>query len=88
MAKRTKKAAEAPKPEPLVVTQMRVASVDTKHGTFLRFMWLQTTDGEVTDKQFLNNYFDDPQACQIVIQGMIEAMQLPVLHVTTIETKH
>lgn len=78
----------APKKEPLIVTQMRLAKVDTPHGEYLRFMWLQTADGEITETQFLNNYFDDQHACQTVIQGMIEAMQLPVICVNTIAKRH
>lgn len=83
-----KKAKAAKKAEPVVITQMRVAKVDTPHGEFLRFMWLQTTDGEITETQFVSNYYDDLPAAQIVIQGMIEAMQLPVVCVNTIAKRH
>jgi hypothetical protein len=67
---------------------MRLAKVDTPHGEYLRLMWLETTDGEISETQFVNNYFDSPQAVQIVINGMVEALQLPIVCVNTIAKRH
>jgi len=80
MAKRKKK--------PLVISQMRIGLVDTNHGQFYRLMLIETTDGEITDSQFLHNYFSDPSDIHHVIHGATAALQLPVITVSLIEKKH
>lgn len=91
MAKRSKPKAPEPdtKPsKPHVVSQLRVGSILTQHGTFLRLMIIETTDGVVTDMQAVNNFFNDQQEIEHLLHGIAGAIQLPTVDIDGASKRH
>jgi hypothetical protein len=82
-------AASKEKPaKPHVISQLRIGSVLTEHGTFLRLMIVQTTDGVVTDMQALNNYFNDAHEIENLLHSAAGALQMPVVDVDMTERRN
>jgi len=86
--KRPKVTKEGKVHEPVVVTAMRVAEVTTQHGVFYRLIKLETTDGQVSNVEFANNYFNEPHEIAMRAADIEQAMMMPIITLDSVSTKH
>lgn len=88
MAKRKKAPVANPKDSGTIVSMVRVVEVITKHGTFYRLVYLDTRDGAIVSCDFVNDYYAEPSEIVERASAIMNAMQLPILTMDSINRKH
>lgn len=73
-----KKAKPKVKP-PETITMLRVANVTTKHGNFLRLMYVTSVDGVVTSCDPAHDYYQGLSEIEARLHQVASALQMPVL---------